>query len=454
MLNIWLSLIFILWPAAAEAAENLSEIQLSPNDRILVFAPHPDDEVLGAGGVLQRAKAMNLPLKVVFFTLGDSNQWSFLLYRRHFVLMPQAVAKMGLVRRDEAVAASSILGVPKDDLIFLGYPDFGTINIWYAHWNNRPPLRSILTRVTKVPYKDAYRPGAPYKGEEILKDLGDIIRDFRPTRIFVSHPADHNGDHLAMYLFTRIALWDTGLEEAIALHPYLIHRVKWPRPIGFHPSHPLVPPAFLDETISWQEFHLTREELDLKKSALQAHTSQFVSSRKYLLSFIRPNEIFGDFPTVHLHANREAALYTTRSKFVPNVEFPDELNDQEKGAFVGVEWKFVRRSGNDLVISIAISKPLAQDVEASVYIFGYNRNTPFKAMPKIKVRLGFLSYTVYDQAKRIKQSSVHVQRTPHEITITVPLKLLGNPERFLTSAMTYLGNVPLDNSSWMAVDLK
>ena len=129
----------------------MEEIQLSPKDRILVLAPHPDDEVLGAGGVTQKAISLKLPVKIVFFTYGDSNQWSFLVYRKHPVFMPGAVETMGLVRKDEALAASSILGVDSKDLIFLGYPDFGTLNIWYEHWNKRAAYRTMLTWVNHVP---------------------------------------------------------------------------------------------------------------------------------------------------------------------------------------------------------------------------------------------------------------------------------------------------------------
>ena len=60
----------------------IGTVELSATDRVLVFAPHPDDEVLGAGGVIQQAVAMHLPIKIVFFTYGDSNQWSFFLYRK------------------------------------------------------------------------------------------------------------------------------------------------------------------------------------------------------------------------------------------------------------------------------------------------------------------------------------------------------------------------------------
>ena len=146
-------------------------------------------------------------------------------------------------------------------------------------------------------------------------------------------------------------------------------------------------------------------------------------------------------------------MFSGRGTTISAAELPEEFNNQEKTAFVGVEWKFVRWEGDDLIISIQLSKPLAQDVEASVYIFGYSPATPFGQMPKISVRLGSLSYTVYDQNKRIAQDSISVKRTPGDVTIAVPLKLLGSPDRILTSARTYLGNVPLDSASWVSVEL-
>ncbi len=441
---------------ALAADTSIPELTLSPDDRILVLAPHPDDEVLGTAGILQRAVSMNIPVKVVFFTYGDSNQWSFLLYRKHPVFIPKAVENMGLVRRDEAISAASILGVKRDDLIFLGYPDFGTMNIWSAHWNDRKPLRSMFTRVKKVPYQGALRPGAPYKGEEILRDLRSVLHAFKPTKIFLSHPADHNGDHLSLYLFTRVALWDEGMENNVALYPYLIHYVGWPKPFGFHPERTLKPPEAFSKIISWQQFTLSKQEFTFKKAALQAHKTQYTSSRSYLSSFLRQNELFGDFPVIRLHINENSSVFSTKYKFTPSAALPEELSPKEKLAFVGIEWKFVRWEGDHLSVSIALSKPLAANVEASIYIFGYQRNgdkTPFAQMPKIRVNLGVLSYNVFDQDKRIDQGSVEIKRSANEIIINVPLKLIGNPDRILTSARTYLDNVPLDSASWMAVEL-
>src|SRR5258708_21711207 len=184
------------------------DLRLTSNDRILIMAPHPDDEVLCCGGIIQDAVQEHLPIKIVFLTYGDYNKWSFTVYSHHPVFRPKAMRAMGEVRHDESIAAAKVLGIPPDQLIFLGYPDFETINIWDDHWGSSPAFESKHTRVRAVPYSTAYRPGAAYKGEEILHDLEAIIKDFHPTKVFVSHPADDMPDHRALYLFTHVALWD------------------------------------------------------------------------------------------------------------------------------------------------------------------------------------------------------------------------------------------------------
>ena len=455
------SLFVVLSSAAALSVQvkavnplKIGSVELLPTDRVLILAPHPDDEVLGTAGVIQDAVAKRLPIRIVFLTYGDSNQWSFMLYRKHLVVMPEAVQQMGLIRHDEALKASEILGVEGQNLMFLGYPDFGTLNMWYYHWDQRPAYRSLMTRVTTVPYKSAYRFGAGYKGEEIVKDIRSILKEFKPTKIFVSHPADHNGDHLAYYLYLRVALWDEGIGDQVAVYPYLIHYLTWPKPKGFHPEKDLTPPEALASDENWHQFHLSATQILNKRKALEAHKTQFYSSRNYLLSFVKFNELFGDIPPLKLHLNQNFAIISRPDKLVTTMELPDELNDRERAAFVGVDWKSLRWQKDDLIVTIGLSKPLAQDVEASIYFFGYNSRTPFGQMPKINVRLGVLSYSVYDQNRRLDQGVLKVERSPNDVTITVPLKLLGDPQKILSSARTSLGNFPLDNASWVVVELQ
>src|SRR6185312_4724279 len=150
-------------------------------------------------------------------------------------------------------------------------------------------------RATAVPYSTAYRPGAPFKGEEILADLETILRQFRPTQIFVSHPADHHPDHAALYLFTRVALWDLqGAVPAAALHPYLVHYPHWPGEKGFHPREELRPPAKLASGFCWRSRELEPGDVEVKQRALAAHRTQFAYSKSRLLPFVGPNELYGN----------------------------------------------------------------------------------------------------------------------------------------------------------------
>src|SRR3954453_16957003 len=250
-----------LVPPSQAPAPAAGPVALQDGDRILVLVPHPDDEVLGAGGVLREAVRRGLPVRVVFLTNGDSNEWSFLAYRKRPVLMPGGALAMGAIRHQEARAAAAALGGPAADLTFLGYPDYGTLDIWRSHWALSPPDRGRLTRARAVPYPTAFRPGAPYKGEEILADLETILRDFKPTRIFVSHPADHHPDHAALYLFTRVALWDLQGEVSATVHPFLVHYPGWPGIKGKE----LAPPDRLLAGFHWQSRDLDPEAVTAKR---------------------------------------------------------------------------------------------------------------------------------------------------------------------------------------------
>ena len=430
------------WPA----------IHLASDDRILVLAPHPDDEVLGCGGVIQDAVAMGLPLRVVFLTYGDNNQWSFLVYRKHPVFIPAAVRQMGLVRHDEAVAADRVLGLSPDQLTFLGYPDFGTLRIWEAHWRDRPPFRSMLTHVTEVPYPNARRRGASYAGEEVLKDLTEIVREFRPTKVFVSHPGDHMPDHAALYLFTRVALWD--LEPALRpeVYPYLVHFRGWPRPRGFQPTEDLSPPSSLIRAIAWRENRLSPQELERGQVAIRAHRTQYGSSARYLLSFVRPNELFGYFPSIALRRTTSPTPLSSSANDRAG-DAHEELTDEERAKFVGLEERRVWLEGEQLIVSVSYSRPLAEAVELSIFVFGYRPDRPFGVMPKLHLKLGALSHQVLDQHRLLAESGVTVTRRPTHVTVHIPLESLGNPQRILTSARTYLGEVPLDWGAWRIVEV-
>ena len=421
--------------AMAQEESRLPEVVLRPTDRILILAPHPDDEVLGCGGIIQHALAMGVPVRVIFLTYGDNNEPSFFLYEKHLVVMPKAVRKMGEMRREEALTAANILGLPPEDLTFLGYPDWGTLLIWYRNWDRQPPRRSMLTRVTAVPYADAFRPGALYKGEEILKDLETLFRDFKPTKIFVAHPADTHPDHQSCYLFTRVALWDLESEIHPELYPYLVHYRKWPIPIPAPESNILRPPEALS-SIRWENCLLSPSEVEKKEAALKAHKSQYMSGPRSMGSFVRLNELFGDFPMIPLFSKLSADPLSQAAD-EPVSEPPEGLTEEERSPFIGLEWRQVALRGENLSVSMLFSSPKARRAPVSLYLFGYRKDTPFGRMPKLRIRIGTWRYEIFNQSQRLPRRSIRVERNASRVTVRISLELLGNPDRIFVSGQTY-----------------
>src|SRR5882724_2787055 len=116
----------ILLLAVAACAPALAQKVLPPitaNDRIIVVAPHPDDEVLGAGGLIQQACAVGAEVHVIYLTSGDHNQIAFKLYKLRLHFSPRQYIAFGELRQREAESAAGILGMTREQLTFLGYPD-------------------------------------------------------------------------------------------------------------------------------------------------------------------------------------------------------------------------------------------------------------------------------------------------------------------------------------------
>jgi len=457
-----LILVAILVCPLGSKAERLASrpLALSPSDRILILAPHPDDEVVGCGGIIQQSVAMKLPIQIVYFTYGDNNEWSFLVYRKHAVFLPSAVKLMGLIRHDEAVAAATAMGLETNQLTFLGYPDFGTLHIWLNHWGECPPDVGMMTHATAVPYASALRPGAPYRGQEIVRDLTTVFRTFKPTKIFVSHPADFNVDHRALYCFTQLTLWNLEAEMHPEVFPYMVHFPRWPDQRGNHPNLPLKPPTFFDDDIAWRVFGLSPDRVIGKEKALRAHQSQFEYASRYLESFIRTNELFGDFETISLPIPKPSTPKSKISLSPRGAPRPDErdeedhLTESESNGFVGIEWRHILLETNAVKLSINLSRPLGETVTAAIQVFGYRHDIPFESMPKIRVEVGLLGYSVHNQHLALPPKSVSVSHHMRTIETEIPLDLLNRPERLFVCARTYLSDIPLDWVSWRLVEFK
>lgn len=264
---------------------------LPPGERILILAPHPDDEVLGCGGLVQAALAQGEEVWIAWMTCGDGPWLGAEEMAKKLRLRSQDYLNLGRRRQEEARAAARVLGVPEDHLFFLGYPDQGLATLWQTSWER--PFRSPHTGVAAVPYGNNHR---PYTGQQVLADLLDLLHTLQPTRVFTAHPNDAHPDHwaTAAFLLSAREAWALTQESPFPeVYAYLVHRWEWPRPKGYHPDLALEPPATLaGEGHRWLILPLAESQLPAKARALAAHRSQIQVAKAYLHSFVRSNELF------------------------------------------------------------------------------------------------------------------------------------------------------------------
>ncbi|MFA6411172.1 MAG: PIG-L family deacetylase [Syntrophales bacterium] len=406
-------------------------------DKVLILAPQPDDETIGVGGAIQRAVKAGAKVKVVLLTNGENNIFAFMVYKKSLFLRSKDYLSMGEIRRQESVKAMTMLGLTENDVISLGYPDRGTLEIMTRHWDQTNLYRSALAREEKVPYPGAMSPGAPYSGESVLKDLEKILLDYKPTKIFVSHPADANRDHRGLYLFLRVALWDLdGKIDTPKIYPYLVHVTGWPKPRGYNPTLKLTPPpVFSESEVGWLTLLLAPEEITKKYNAIQEYPSQIKYAPKLLISFARENEFFGDYPVeTILPQMSPAGILQNQSKHRPALSYA--------------------REGKDLLVRLNLKKWISNKFGVSLTLLPYKRGVLFSTMPKVEVKIGIGGLRAKDYLRNVDLKGVRFTSRGKEIEYRIPLAILGDPDYILSSAKTALKDLNVGEMAWRVLSLE
>ncbi|HEX6832557.1 MAG TPA: PIG-L family deacetylase [Rudaea sp.] len=220
-------------------------LQLAAGDRLLVFAPHPDDESIATGGLLQVARESGASCRVVLVTDGDNNPWPQRWIEKRWRIDAEARARWGARRRAEARTALHVLGFGDSTLRFCGFPDTG--------------LTDLLMRDDPT----------------IATQLGAQIDEFRPTLIALPSLSDRHPDHSALHVLVRLAL-STRAGPAPQLLAFAVHGA------GSDDAAYVV---------------LSAAQREIKARAILSHTSQMRLSSRRFLAFARERETFDLAPT-------------------------------------------------------------------------------------------------------------------------------------------------------------
>jgi len=235
---------YMTLPQSAAVLLKDNDINLQ-SKKILIFAPHCDDEALGQGGLIKRAKDQNSEVKVIMVT--DCN--------KH---------KNGSLRQQETLSALSTLGV----------------NSSVQFWN----------------FSEG-RAKSQADTDKLREKMKDLLSSYEPDYIFAPHPDDtHEDHHWVGKTYREI---DPSLRPKDKTLYYLIHYnfLKYPSPSGLNPDSFLTPPIKLIKPHQlWYKIPLSAGEEDAKEEAILKYKSQLKATNpvlnRVLLDFIRKNELF------------------------------------------------------------------------------------------------------------------------------------------------------------------
>lgn len=417
--------------------DNLPVLTINNVHRILIIAPHPDDETLAAGGVIQQALAEGSQAKVVIVTNGDGQKFAPVVLNENFAPRPQDYIALGQRRQAESMAALEKLGMKDEDIVFLGYPDRGTNPMWLADWNRQCPYTASYTRAEKNPYPDTYRAGDNYCGIDLLNDLQTIIEGYKPDLVILPHPADQNADHGAVSNFTRmaIAMIIAGDKSyAPEIWGYIVHYGMFPQPRGKHFSQVLVPPKHLiGKNNNWGRVDLNPSQVSFKYSAIEDYASQNLLLGEFLPSFARRNELFESLPIQVL----PSISFTTLPVFVhraaknPDVDLPGVNNEEfpVKGNLL-TGWRTARLN-DKLWLDLKMKRDILPDLDCTLYL---------------KLPDG--------QTDRMTLDPIGSVFSSRDFVAQVDLAALGNPSVIAFAAEIKQGGFLVSKTGWHILVLK
>lgn len=432
--------------------------EFEKTDRVLIVSPHPDDDIIGCAGVIQRALAAGAGVKVIYMTCGDNNIASVIFYNdlisiicRDKILYiadlilnwKERFLALGRMRMQEAIRAEKVLGMEEKDLVFLGYPDHGTDQMFIFNWDHTRPYSGSFGGNSYVPYeKNAYY-NKGFTADNIIEDLKSAISDFKPTKIFVAHPSDVNGDHWASYMYVMAALADLGKTvPRPKIYPYLVHVPDWPLPRNYHPELVMEPPEkFFGDAlpiIKWRQLKLTEQEIDKKYKAMLKHKSQIGVSAFYLLTFVRQNEIFGDFPNIALKRQRSSELsdkdiYTSDMQWIAYAIVDDSL------------WVWVKQS-----------QEFERGISLAFFIAGFRNDLPFAKMPNIIVSTENNKLFIFNatEDRYIYSEGAALEISQDSVTFKIPLDVLGDPQGLFFGLETDAEYIPEGCTAFRVISIE
>jgi LmbE family N-acetylglucosaminyl deacetylase len=181
---------------------------------VLILAPHPDDEVLGCGGIISKLISHDIKVAVLIVTRGKRE-----LYSEERIMNV----------RKEALNAHRLLGVTETGFLDFPAPDLDTI-----------PL------------------------SEISQAISNVIVNSDINALFIPHRGDIHNDHRIVFNAGLVASRPVGNCKVRRIYSYeTLSETEWAAPFS---DDAFIPTSFVNIT---DVFHLKLEAMKCFKSQLR-----------------------------------------------------------------------------------------------------------------------------------------------------------------------------------------
>jgi LmbE family N-acetylglucosaminyl deacetylase len=188
---------------AATSAQDGS-LESMTGKTVLVFTPHPDDELFGAGGTIALLNQRHNRVYIVIYTNDDKGSYD----------PEMSSQKLARIRKTEEEAAETVLGTPTENIQWMGYDD-GMLE--YA---SQPKLVEEATAIIRRIRPDALLtidPGDWYarwhKTDHRMAAL-NTLDAIRAAEFWLYFPNQRLEQHLEPYAVPMTYFYYTAPQEA------------------------------------------------------------------------------------------------------------------------------------------------------------------------------------------------------------------------------------------------
>lgn len=217
--------------------------RLTDFERLLVIAPHPDDEILGFAGLTDAFLQAGKPVRTLIVTDGDAYCEACTLWTTGSVFgtpcsatqlsnfATPEVDSLAEARRQESLEAAARIGAPVPE--FLGYPDTGVAFARAFRDAGQPatPLRrsdfSACSSCGDCGMGYAGGPLTNLSADTLALTLEVALEEAGPgTLVATTHDLDGHPDHAATAAFVRAANARLARPHALAFAVIHAHTTK------------------------------------------------------------------------------------------------------------------------------------------------------------------------------------------------------------------------------------